>query len=85
MRDRKQEQRKSEREREKLEEKNNSLTLDTVFFFFPQPLFPWKPYHRERDGETIDAMERKKKHNRSGLQVMRVHVSSHICGFLLPS
>lgn len=35
------------KEREKLDEKNCSLNLDTVFFL-PLPLFLWKPYHSDK-------------------------------------
>lgn len=62
-RERKRERQKARaEEREKLEEKNNSLTLGTVFFFFfAQPLFPWKPYHMERDGERRCIEKRREK------------------------
>lgn len=77
--------REQKSEREKLEEKNNSLSIQ--YSFFPHNLC----FHgnhtigKEMEGVYRCIEKEWKKHNRSGLQVMRVHVSSLICGALPPS
>lgn len=49
-----------ERERE-TEEKNS---LADTFFFFAQPLFPWKPYYIEGDGRVDVQKKEEKTYNR---------------------